>query len=55
MDLSYTLLIDEDEQGRPQYEIVEGTREHGDDTVVCTPDTDEAACWITDLLDSKDA
>jgi hypothetical protein len=54
VDVFYTLRIDEGEDGRPDYEIVEGTREHGDDTVLCSPDPDEVACWISEMVEGKE-
>jgi hypothetical protein len=49
----YSLRIEEDDDGHPLFEIVEETREHGDDTILCSEDPDEAACWITEHIQFK--
>src|SRR5437868_3206657 len=53
VNISYSLRIEEDDDGHPLFEIVEETREHGDDSILCSEDPDEAVCWITEHVESK--
>jgi len=47
----YELRIEEDDDGRAYYEIVEQTESLGDETVDCWQDPDDAACWIEQMLE----
>ncbi len=48
--LIYFLRLEVYEEGRITYEIVESSRESGDDVVLSTDDPDEAANGITNLI-----
>ena len=50
----YTLRIDEDDDGRTMFEVVEETEYLGGDTVVYSGDPDEVESWIRQLISEKD-
>lgn len=46
----YSLRIEEYDEGRVSYDVVEQTESLGEETVVCSEDPDDAACWIEEML-----
>jgi hypothetical protein len=50
-DVLYDLRIDQDDDNdHPLYDIIEWTRDDGEDILLSTPNPDEAAWWITDHI-----
>jgi hypothetical protein len=52
--VTYELRIDVGDDEQNWYEIAEETMEIGEDIVLATTDADEAASWITELIDGKE-
>lgn len=52
--VSYELRIEEDDDGRPLYEIAEQTEELGEEIVLSSADADDAAFWVTDQIEEKE-
>lgn len=50
----YELRIEEDDDGRAGYEIVERTESLGDETVDCWQDSDDAAGWIEQMMQEQE-
>jgi hypothetical protein len=52
--LTYSLSVDDDDEGEIQFEITGESRDSGDDCVFFANDPDDAACWITERLAEKE-
>jgi hypothetical protein len=52
--VTYTLEVGEDDDGRPLYEIREETGESGGDVLVSTNDADDAASWISGMIEEME-
>ena len=47
----YELRIEEQEDGRACYEVVEETESLGEQTLVWSEDPEDAACWIEEMVE----
>jgi len=50
----YALRVEDGDEGRPLFEIVEETESLGEDIVLSSADSDEAAFWITEHIREKE-
>jgi hypothetical protein len=50
----YVLRIEDDDEGKPSYDVIEQTESYGEDVIESYESADEAAYWITNSIEEME-